>query len=85
MKCWFRMETTPANNSKDKYQEQINQVFTHCGKDEEIDPLTKKEITEAQTRDRNLKKYFKLKTIMTKNDIDFTLLKTLRCMCNDGT
>ena len=39
-KYWVRLDTTTTTNSKYEYQEWINQVFAHHGKEDEICPLT---------------------------------------------
>ncbi len=73
-KYWSRLEKNLTNNSEDKHFETFNQVFAHHGEEDEIYPLTIKVIVEAQKRDKDLKKYFKPKTII-KKVINFKSLK----------
>ena len=78
------METNQAINSKDKHNELINQVFAHHDKKDEIFPLSIKEIVEAQKRDKNLKIYFKPKTIIIKKRYGFHLIDGSKVLCKDG-
>ena len=49
-KHWCRLELNLTNNSEDKHLEMINQVFAHHGEENEIYPLTIKEIVDAQKK-----------------------------------
>ena len=53
-KCWCEYKH-PHNNSTDKHNYSMNNVFANHSKEEEINPLTVKEIAEAQKLDRHLK------------------------------
>ena len=48
-----QVKTNLNNISKDKHNEQINQVFAHNGMEDKIYPITIKQIVEAQKRDMN--------------------------------
>jgi hypothetical protein len=53
-KCWCEYNET-HDNSTDKHNFSMNQVFANHSKEEEIYPLTVKEIAEAQKLDRHFK------------------------------
>jgi hypothetical protein len=77
-KCWCKDKLT-NNNSTDKYNYSMNNVFANCSKEEEINPLTVKEIADAHKLDR----LFKATTI--KEKYEKTLIKTHQCSVKMGS
>ena len=63
--------------------ELINQVFAHHGEEDEIYPLTIKEIVDAQKRDNNLKNYYKPRLVITKKGYAFHIVEEIRVLCKD--
>jgi hypothetical protein len=45
---------------------QMNEVFANCSEEDEIYPLTVKEIIEAQKADNKLKRFFKINAALDK-------------------
>ena len=75
-KCWCRYKLT-HNYSTDKHNYSMNNVFANHSKDEEIYPLTVKEIAEAQRLDR----HFKATTLKEKYE---KTLRTHQCSAKMG-
>jgi hypothetical protein len=62
---------------------QMNQVFTNCSKEDEIYPLTVKEIVEAQKADTKLKHLFKSNAVLDKG-LELQIIENKSCICNKG-
>ncbi len=60
-KCWHKYTLT-HNDSTNKHNYSMNSVFANCSKEEEIFPLTVKEIAKAQ----GLDKLFKMTALKKK-------------------
>ncbi len=76
-KCWCKYKLT-HNNSTDKHNYSMNNVFANHSKEEEIYPLTVKEIAEAQRLDRHFK------ATMLKEKYEKTLIKNTPVFCKNG-
>ena len=76
-KCWCKYELT-HNNSTNKHNYSMNSVFANRSEEEEIFPLTVKEIAEAQ----GLDKLFKATAI--KERYDKTLIENTPVFCKNG-
>ncbi len=76
-KCWCEYNQT-HDNSTDKHNYSMNQVFANCSEEEEIYPLTAKEIAKAQMLD----KHFKATTL--KEKYESTLIKNTQCSAKMG-
>jgi hypothetical protein len=62
---------------------QMNQVFANRSKEDEIFPLTVKEIVEAQKADPILKHLFKSNVVLSKG-IELQLVENESCICHEG-
>ncbi len=62
---------------------QMNQVFKNHSEEDEIYPLTVKEIVEAQQADSKLKYFFKSNVVLDKG-LDFQLIENKSCICHKG-
>jgi hypothetical protein len=60
---------------------QINQVFANCSEEDEIYPLTLKEIAEAQKTDTKLKHLFKSNAILEKG-LELQIIENKSWICN---
>ena len=76
-KCWCKYKLT-HNNSTNKHNYSMNSVFANRSEEEEIFPLTVKEIAEAQ----GLDKLFK--ATATKEKYDKTLIENTPVFCKNG-
>ena len=76
-KCWCKYKLT-HNNSTNKHNYSMNSVFANRSEEEEIFPLTVKEIAEAQ----GLDKLFKATAI--KEKYDKTLIENTPVFCKNG-
>jgi hypothetical protein len=74
-KCWYKYKLT-HNNITDKHNYSINNVFANCSKEEEIYPLTVKEIAQAQRLDRHFK------AIVLKEKYEKSLIENTPVFCN---
>ncbi len=61
----------------------MNQVFTNCREEDEIYPLTVKEIVEAQKADNKLKNFFKSNAVLDKG-LELQLIENKSCICHKG-
>ena len=69
-KRWCRLDTGAHNYSATQHMESMNHVFANRSDDEEIFPITVKEIAEAQKKDKtilNLCNKEKLQTLLIEN------------------
>jgi hypothetical protein len=62
---------------------QINQVFANRSEEDEIYPLTVKEIMEAQKADTKLKHFFKSNAVLDKG-LELQLIENKSCICHKG-
>jgi hypothetical protein len=62
---------------------QMNEVFTNCSEEDEIYPLTVKEIIEAQKADNKLKHFFKNNATLDKG-LELRIIEDQKCICNKG-
>jgi hypothetical protein len=62
---------------------QMNQVFANRSKEDEIYPLTVKEIVEAQKANSKLKHFFKSSAILDKG-LELQLIEDKSCICHKG-
>jgi hypothetical protein len=62
---------------------QMNQVFANRSEEDEIYPLTVKEIVEAQKTNTKLKHLFKSNTILDKG-LELQIIKNESFICNKG-
>ncbi len=62
----------------------MNQVFANCSKEDEINPLTVKEIVEAQKANTKLKHFFKSNAVLDKG-LELQLIENKSCiLCHKG-
>jgi hypothetical protein len=62
---------------------EMNQVFANRSEEEEIYPLTVKEIVAAQKADPVLKHYFKCNAVLVKG-VELQLVENESCICDKG-
>ena len=62
---------------------EMNQVFANRSENEEIYPLTVKEIVEAQKADPILTHLFKSNAVLSKG-LELQLVETKGCICHEG-
>jgi hypothetical protein len=62
---------------------QMNHVFANCSEEDEIYPLTVKEIVEAQKADTKLKHFFKSNAVLDKG-LELQLIENKSCICHKG-
>jgi hypothetical protein len=62
---------------------QMNEVFANHSEEDEIYPLTVKEIIEAQKADNKLKHFFKHNATLDKR-LELRIIKDQKCICNKG-
>ncbi len=62
---------------------QMNQVFANRREEDEICPLTVKEIVEAQKADTKLKHLFKSNAVLDKG-LELQIIENESCVCNKG-
>jgi hypothetical protein len=62
---------------------QMNQVFANRSEEDEIYPLTVKEIEEAQKADTKLKHLFKSNAVLDKG-LELQIIENKSCICNKG-
>ena len=75
-KCWCKIDAPQPSTTKQ--DESINIMFANCSEEDEIYPLTVKEIAEEQKSDTSLKKRIlseKYKQLLVENTLVF---------CKDG-
>jgi hypothetical protein len=73
-------ENNPGNETQEC---NLNKVFAHHSKEEEIFPLTTPEIAEAQKANSKLKHCFKRNTVLGKG-LDVRLVDNIYIVCEDG-
>jgi hypothetical protein len=62
---------------------QMNQVFTNRSEEDEIYPLTVKEVVEAQKANTKLKHLFKSNAVLDKGQ-ELQIIENESCICNKG-
>ena len=62
---------------------EMNQVFANRSEEDEIFPLTVKEIVEAQKADPTLKHLFKSNAVLSKG-LELQLIENESCICHEG-
>ncbi len=90
--CWMTVlknwcELDIDADSLDSYTKKHNNwnlVFAHHKEEEEIYPLTLKEIADAQRKDQELKVYFKKNTTMPQKDMGIQLIEDTKVLCKNG-
>ncbi len=75
-KCWCKYKLT-HNNSTDKHNYSMNNMVANCSKEEEIYPLTVKEIAKAQRLDMHFK------TTTLKEKYENTLIENTPVFCKN--
>ena len=78
-KHWCDIDhATHTNSNTQQHIESMNYVFANRSEDEEIYPLTIKEIAEEQLKDWSLRELF-------EDDIsDVCLIEDIKVLCKDG-
>ena len=61
----------------------LNQCFANRNEEDEIYPLTVKEIVEAQKADNTLKQFFKSNAVLD-NGLELLLIENKSCICHEG-
>jgi hypothetical protein len=61
----------------------MNPVFANRSEEDEIYPLTVKEIVEAQKANTELKHFFKSNAVLDKG-LELQLIENKSCICNKG-
>jgi hypothetical protein len=79
---WSRHHKTQGYSDKGNMI-QLNQCFANCNEEDEIYPLTVKEIVEAQKADSTLKQYFKSNAVLD-NGLELLLVENESCICHKG-
>jgi hypothetical protein len=62
---------------------QMNQVFANRNEEDEIHPLTMKEIVQAQKANTKLKHLFKSNAVLDKG-LEHQIIENESCICNKG-
>ncbi len=70
-----------ARGPRQKNTIQMNQVFANCSEEDEIYPLTVKEIVESQKADTKLKHLFKSNAVLDKG-LELQIIENKSCICN---
>jgi hypothetical protein len=77
-KCWCALNQDTQKDSNKQHMRSMNHVFASHSDDEEIFPITVKEIAEEQKKDKMFK-------TLTKSDKYETLLiENIKVLCKDG-
>jgi hypothetical protein len=61
----------------------MNEMFANHSEEDEIYPLTTKEIAEAQQADMHLKHLFKHNSVIDQG-LEIKLVENTSCVCKDG-
>jgi len=81
LKIWTCFDETQDPDELNTIE--MNHVFTNCSEEDEIFPLTVKEIVEAQKADPILKHLFKSNAVLSKG-LELQLVENERCICHEG-
>ena len=76
--CFSKTQDPDEANTID-----MNHVFANRSEEDEIFPLTVKEIVEAQKADPILKHFFKSNAVLSKG-LELQLVETKGCICHEG-
>ncbi len=76
-KCWCAQNQN-TQESKEQHVQSMNHVFANHSEDEEIFPITVKEIAEEQKNDKMLK------TLAKSDKYETHLIKNIKVLCKDG-
>ncbi len=77
--CYNEMQEDPDETNTI----QMNQVFANRSEEDEIYPLTMKEIVEAQKANSKLKHFFKSNAVLDKG-LELQLIENKSCICHKG-
>ncbi len=69
--------------SRHQLNEDLHLVFANHGKEDKIHPLTTIEIAKAQSKDQELKFYYKTHTKTSKDDLCFQLIQNTIVLYKD--
>jgi len=78
LKCFSKTQDPDETNTIE-----MNHVFANRSKEDEIFPLTVKEIVEAQKADPILKRFFKSNAVLSKG-LELQLVENKSCICHEG-
>ncbi len=79
-KYWTRYHETWGDSEYGKTI-QLNQCFANHNEEDEIYPLTVKEIVEAQKANSTIKQYFKSNAVLD-NGLELLLIEKESCICH---
>ena len=82
-KIWSCYNEMKQEDTEECNTIQPNQCFANRNEDDEIYPLTVKEIEEAQKADNTLKQYFKSNAVLD-NGLELLLIENESCICHKG-
>ncbi|MFM8588489.1 MAG: RNase H-like domain-containing protein [Bacteroidota bacterium] len=77
-KRWCYLNHGTQNNSTEQHLESMSHVFANRSEDEEIFPLTVKEIAEQQHKDKNIHALYK------DDKYEMCLIENTKVLCKDG-
>ncbi len=80
--CELDIDSDNLDSYTNKHDDR-NLVFAHHKEEEEVCPLTLTEIADAQRKDRELKAYFKIDTIMPQKDMGIQLIEDTKALCKN--
>ena len=77
-KRWRKFTSRTQNNSVKQHLESMNHVFANRSEDDEIYPLTVKEIAEEQRKDKSLR------ALQDEENYEVLLIENTKVLCKDG-
>jgi hypothetical protein len=84
-KQWYKLDIDSDNlDSYTNKHDNWNLVFAHHEEEDEIYSLTLIKIADAQSKDQELKVYFKKNAKMPQKDIGFHLIEVIKVLCKNG-
>ncbi len=83
LKILVLLQRNARGPRQNKYNSNDNQVFANRSEEDEIYPLTVKEIVEAQKADTKLKHLFKSNAVLDKG-LELQIIENESCICNKG-
>ena len=81
-KLWSHYHETQGDSNEGRTI-QLNQCFANCNEEDEVYPLTVKEIVEAQKANSTLKQYFKRNAVLDIG-LELLLIENESCICHKG-
>ncbi len=81
--CELDIDSDNLDSYTDKHDD-WNLVFAHHKEEEDVYPLTLTEIADAQSKDQELKAYFKKNAIMPQKDMGIQLIEDTKVLCKNG-